>query len=64
MTELDQPVGDVRGIKPEVFGIEPLTTPPVTDGGGDKDAPAADAVEEGLVLGIGGIHDSSGWLGS
>ena len=32
VTELDKPVGDVCGIKAEVFGIEPLATAPVTDG--------------------------------
>ena len=58
MTELDESVGNVCGIKPEVFGAEFLATAPVTDGGGDKDSPAAHGVEEwsGCV-----IHDD-GWF--
>ena len=55
MTELDEPVGNMCGIKPEVFGVEAFATAPVTDGGCDKDSPAADAVEK---MGVGiGIHD-------
>ena len=48
VTKLDEPVGDVCGIKPEVLGIEPLATAAVTDGGGDKNSPAAHGVETGL----------------
>jgi hypothetical protein len=33
VAELDQPVGDVCGIKAEVFGVESFATAPVTDGG-------------------------------
>ena len=61
VTELNETVGDVCGIESEVFGIEPLATAPVTDGGCDEDAPAADAVEELGVLGtVIGIH--GGWI--
>jgi hypothetical protein len=51
VTELDEPVGYVCGIKAEVFGAELFATSPVTDGGGDEHAPAADTIEEGGVLG-------------
>lgn len=63
MAELDEPVGDVCWIKPEVFGAEFLATAPVTDGGCDKDAPAAHGVEEVDV--VVWIHDDfnfRGWL--
>jgi hypothetical protein len=46
VTELDEPVGDVCGIEPEVFGLSFLQPAPVTDGGGDKHSPAAHGVEE------------------
>jgi len=56
--ELNESVGDVCGIEPEVFGIEFFATAPVADGGCDKDSPAADAIEEGLIgiVGVGGVH--------
>ncbi len=64
MTGLDETVGDVCGIEPEVFGIEPLAAAPVADGGGDEHSAAADAVEERLVLGaVVGVHDAVLGLG-
>ena len=35
LTELDEPVGDVGGIRPEVFRVEAFATAPVTDGSCD-----------------------------
>ena len=55
MTKLDEPVGNVRGIKPQIFGAEFLAPAPVTDGRCDKDSPAAHGVEEVGV--VGWIHD-------
>jgi hypothetical protein len=50
----------VCGIEAEVFGVEAFATAPVTDGGGDKDSPAANGVEEVGVGGV-GIHGGD-WL--
>ena len=41
MAKLDEPVAEMRGIKPEIFGIETFAAEPVTDGGSNKDAAAA-----------------------
>jgi len=57
LAELDEPVGHVRRIEPEVFRAEFLATAPVTDGGRDKDSPAANAIEErhGCLVWIHGV---------
>ena len=55
MSELDETVGNVCGIKPQIFGAEFLATAPVSDGGCDKDSPAAYSVKEVGV--VGWIHD-------
>ena len=60
VTKLDESVGNVSGIKAEVFGIEAFATAPVTDGGCDKDSTAADAVEECGVLSMVLIHMNLG----
>ena len=58
MPELDEPIGDVCGIEPEVLGIKFFATAPIAAGGCDKDSPAADAVEESMILGaVIWIHD-------
>jgi hypothetical protein len=59
VTKLDEPVGNMCRIKPEVFGAELFAPTPVTDGGGDKDSTAAHGIEEmGVII---WIHDDV-WL--
>ena len=62
MTELDQPVADIGGIKAEVFGIETLAPAPVTDAGGNEDSPAAYGVEKRMGL-VTRVNGSVFWFG-
>jgi hypothetical protein len=59
VTKLNESVGYVCGIKPEVFGAELFAPTPVTDGSGDKDSTAAHGIKEmGVII---WIHDDV-WL--
>ncbi len=50
MAEADEPIRDVVGLEPNVFGFKFLVRPPVTDGRSDEHTLAGEDLEQRIVV--------------